>query len=63
MDSAGVGQLPPEDVHCEFGADWFDLKALGNRLRLKDRDISGYLILVLRECLLLLCNHVFWAIS
>ncbi|CAL1136895.1 unnamed protein product [Cladocopium goreaui] len=22
----GVGSLPPEDVHCDFGVDWFDLK-------------------------------------
>lgn len=22
----GAGALPPEDVHCEFGVDWFDLK-------------------------------------
>lgn len=21
-----AGALPPEDLHCEFGADWFDLK-------------------------------------
>lgn len=21
-----AGALPPEDVHCEFGSDWFDLK-------------------------------------
>lgn len=26
---AGVGSLPPEDVHCDFGVDWFDLKAAG----------------------------------
>jgi hypothetical protein len=24
-----VGSLPPEDVHCDFGVDWFDLKAAG----------------------------------
>lgn len=22
----GVASLPPEDVHCDFGVDWFDLK-------------------------------------
>lgn len=22
----GAGKLPPEDIHCEFGTDWFDLK-------------------------------------
>merc|ERR1719282_342153 len=23
---AGAGKLPVEDIHCEFGTDWFDLK-------------------------------------
>ena len=23
----GVGALPSEDIHCDFGVDWFDLKA------------------------------------
>eukprot|EP00435_Cladocopium_sp_Y103_P039854 s956_g10.t1 len=22
----GVGSLPPQDLHCDFGVDWFDLK-------------------------------------
>ena len=26
---AGVGSVPPEDVHCDFGVEWFDLKAAG----------------------------------
>lgn len=27
----GVGLLPSADVHCDFGTDWFDLKAQGGR--------------------------------
>lgn len=26
----GVGALPSEDIHCDFGVDWFDLKAVAS---------------------------------
>ncbi|CAK9053509.1 unnamed protein product [Durusdinium trenchii] len=32
----GVGSLPPEDVHCDFGVDWFDLKVWNVKWSVED---------------------------